>query len=152
MIAQTYGGTSLGRIHLRKGEPVKLEISYERRPGNDPQAQLIWQRVNDLPDPQPLALPGKPTSSSRSWESPARWKARRCRSAKQDSKAAIGPASTCPRRKKRCVQAVASAGKPLVVVLMNGSALAAQWEKEHANAILESWYSGEEGGAASRTR
>jgi len=35
-----------------------------------------------------------------------------------------------------------------VVVLMNGSALAARWEKAHANAILESWYSGEEGGAA----
>ena len=31
---------------------------------------------------------------------------------------------------------------------MNGSALAANWEKEHANAILEAWYSGEEGGAA----
>jgi beta-glucosidase len=31
---------------------------------------------------------------------------------------------------------------------MNGSALAATWEKAHANAILESWYSGEEGGAA----
>src|SRR5947209_14522103 len=31
---------------------------------------------------------------------------------------------------------------------MNGSALAARWEKEHANAILESWYSGEEGGRA----
>jgi beta-glucosidase len=33
-------------------------------------------------------------------------------------------------------------------VLMNGSALATKWEKEHANAILESWYPGEEGGTA----
>ena len=31
---------------------------------------------------------------------------------------------------------------------MNGSALGVNWAKEHANAILESWYSGEEGGAA----
>jgi beta-glucosidase len=31
---------------------------------------------------------------------------------------------------------------------MNGSALGANWEKTHANAILEAWYSGEEGGAA----
>jgi beta-glucosidase len=35
-----------------------------------------------------------------------------------------------------------------VVVLMNGSALAVNWEKAHANAVLETWYSGEEGGAA----
>jgi len=31
---------------------------------------------------------------------------------------------------------------------MNGSALSINWVKEHANAILEAWYSGEEGGAA----
>jgi len=33
-------------------------------------------------------------------------------------------------------------------VLMNGSALAVKWAKEHANAILEAWYPGEEGGTA----
>jgi beta-glucosidase len=53
-----------------------------------------------------------------------------------------------PEPEEALLRAVAGAGKPLVVVLMNGSALAATWEKRHANAILESWYSGEEGGAA----
>jgi beta-glucosidase len=53
-----------------------------------------------------------------------------------------------PEPEEALLRAVAAAGKPLIVVLMNGSALAATWEKEHANAILESWYSGEEGGAA----
>jgi beta-glucosidase len=53
-----------------------------------------------------------------------------------------------PKPEEDLVQAVAGMGKPLVVVLMNGSALGVNWEKAHANAILESWYSGEEGGAA----
>jgi beta-glucosidase len=53
-----------------------------------------------------------------------------------------------PEPEEALLRAIAATGKPLVVVLMNGSALAATWEKEHANAILESWYSGEEGGAA----
>ena len=53
-----------------------------------------------------------------------------------------------PKPEENLVQAVAATGKPLVVVLMNGSALAVNWEKAHANAILEAWYSGEEGGAA----
>lgn len=39
-------------------------------------------------------------------------------------------------------------GKPLVVVLMNGSALSVNWASEHADAILDAWYSGEEGGTA----
>jgi beta-glucosidase-like glycosyl hydrolase len=53
-----------------------------------------------------------------------------------------------PEPEEALVRAVAATGKPLVVVLMNGSALAVNWDKEHANAVLEAWYSGEEGGAA----
>ena len=46
------------------------------------------------------------------------------------------------------MEAVVATGKPVVVVLMNGSALAVNWINQHANAVLEAWYSGEEGGAA----
>ena len=53
-----------------------------------------------------------------------------------------------PKPEENLVRAVAATGKPLIVVLMNGSALAVRWEKAHANAILETWYAGEEGGAA----
>jgi beta-glucosidase len=53
-----------------------------------------------------------------------------------------------PPLQEDLLQAVAATGKPLVVVLMNGSALAVPWAKEHAAAILEAWYPGEEGGAA----
>lgn len=53
-----------------------------------------------------------------------------------------------PKPEQALVKAVAATGKPLVVVLMNGSALAVNWADRHANSILETWYSGEEGGAA----
>jgi beta-glucosidase len=53
-----------------------------------------------------------------------------------------------PAPEEKLVQAVAAIGKPLIVVLMNGSALAVNFEKMHADAILEAWYAGEEGGAA----
>jgi len=53
-----------------------------------------------------------------------------------------------PQLQEELLQALAATGKPLVVVLMNGSALAVPWAKEHAAAILEAWYPGEEGGAA----
>jgi beta-glucosidase len=36
----------------------------------------------------------------------------------------------------------------VVLVLANGSALAVNWANQHVNAILESWYPGEEGGTA----
>ena len=53
-----------------------------------------------------------------------------------------------PEEEEALLGALKGAGKPLVVVLMNGSALAVNWANEHANAILEAWYSGEEGGTA----
>jgi beta-glucosidase len=53
-----------------------------------------------------------------------------------------------PEPEEKLLEALAGAGKPLVVVLTNGSALAVNWANAHANAILDAWYPGEEGGAA----
>ena len=53
-----------------------------------------------------------------------------------------------PAVQQQMLEALAATGKPLVVVLMNGSALAVKWAKEHASAVLEAWYPGEEGGTA----
>ncbi len=58
------------------------------------------------------------------------------------------PSLDLPREEEELLQAVKATGKPLVVVLMSGSALAVNWAQEHANAILQAWYAGEEGGAA----
>lgn len=53
-----------------------------------------------------------------------------------------------PREEQRLLEAVRSTGKPLVVVVMSGSAIALNWAKQNANAILQAWYPGEEGGTA----
>ncbi|MDX9810973.1 MAG: glycoside hydrolase family 3 C-terminal domain-containing protein [Bacteroidales bacterium] len=46
------------------------------------------------------------------------------------------------------IRAIHATGKPIVLVLLNGSAIAINWEKENIPAILEAWYPGQEGGAA----
>ncbi len=53
-----------------------------------------------------------------------------------------------PASQLQMLKDVAATGKPMVVVLLNGSALAVNWAQEHANAILEAWYPGEFGGKA----
>ncbi len=53
-----------------------------------------------------------------------------------------------PAEEEALLGALKGSGKPLVVVLMNGSALAVNWANDHANAIVDAWYSGEEGGTA----
>jgi beta-glucosidase len=53
-----------------------------------------------------------------------------------------------PGVQQELVEALVATGKPVVVVLMNGRPLALPWIAEHANAIVETWWSGTEGGHA----
>jgi beta-glucosidase len=53
-----------------------------------------------------------------------------------------------PGRQLALVQAIAATGKPYVVVLMNGRPLTIPWLAGNAQALLEAWYPGTEGGNA----
>lgn len=46
------------------------------------------------------------------------------------------------------VQEVHKLGKPVIVVYINGRPIAEPWIDEHAHAIVEAWYPGQEGGNA----
>ncbi len=53
-----------------------------------------------------------------------------------------------PAPQEQLLERIHALGKPTVLVLMNGSALAINWADEHLSAIVEAWYPGEEGGTA----
>ena len=149
VVAEGWGNnTHLGQIHLEKAHPVKLDVSYGRFDEGKHEAQLIWAEVNNVPDPAAVTAAKNAdvivavvgiTSRLEGEEMPV------------DQPGFSGGDRTTldlPKAEEDLVQAVAATGKPLVIVLMNGSALSVNWEKAHANAILEAWYSGEEGGGA----
>jgi len=151
-VAMAFGGGSeaasgVGRVHLEKGRKVPIEISYGSRDGK-PHAELIWAKSNNAPSPEAIAAAKTAdvviavvgiTSQLEGEEMPV------------SEPGFLGGDRTSidlPQPEEDLVEAVASTGKPLAVVLMNGSALAVNWINEHANAVLEAWYPGEEGGAA----
>lgn len=53
-----------------------------------------------------------------------------------------------PDPQQQLLERIYGLGKPIVLVLMNGSALAINWADDKIPAILEAWYPGEEGGTA----
>jgi beta-glucosidase len=53
-----------------------------------------------------------------------------------------------PGSQEELLQAVQATGKPVVLVLLNGSALAISWAQARLPAIVETWYGGEEAGTA----
>jgi beta-glucosidase len=141
-------GAGLGRIHLEKGQALPLDVEYGQVAGRIPQARLIWAPATDAPDPAAIAAAKDSdvviavagiTSRLEGEEMPV------------DQPGFVGGDRTSlemPKPEEELLQALAATHKPLIVVLLNGSALGVNWEKAHANAILEAWYSGEEGGAA----
>ena len=137
----------VGRVHLEKGHKVALEIAYGSTNGK-PHAELIWAKASNAPSPEAIAAAKNAdvviavvgiTSQLEGEEMPV------------SEPGFLGGDRTSidlPQPEEDLVEAVAATGKPLAVVLMNGSALAVNWINEHANAVLEAWYPGEEGGAA----
>ena len=53
-----------------------------------------------------------------------------------------------PETQENLVKAMVATGKPVVVVLTSGSAIAANFEAANATALLSAWYGGEESGTA----
>ena len=140
--------TKLGRVHLEAGKSYALKVTYPPPQAGAAGPQLVWTKLDPHPAPEAIAAAKAAdvviavvgiTSELEGEEMPI-----------NEEGFAGGDRTSLdlPKPEQDLLEAMAATGKPLVVVLMNGSALSVNWAKEHANAILESWYSGEEGGAA----
>jgi beta-glucosidase len=53
-----------------------------------------------------------------------------------------------PKSQDALLKAIVATGKPVVVVLLSGSAVAVNWANDNVPAILAAWYPGGEGGTA----
>lgn len=137
----------IGRVRLHKGQKIALDLNYGSQTGK-PHAQLMWAKVNDTPSPEAVAAAKDAdvviavvgiTSALEGEEMPVN---------EPGFNGGDRTSIDLPEPEQALVEAVVETGKPVAVVLMNGSALAVNWVNDHANAVLEAWYSGEEGGAA----
>ena len=53
-----------------------------------------------------------------------------------------------PADQRQLLEQAKATGKPLIVVLFNGSPIDLSWARENASAIIEAWYPGQSGGLA----
>jgi beta-glucosidase len=53
-----------------------------------------------------------------------------------------------PRPQQELIKAINALGKPVILVLLNGSALAVNWEQKNVAAVIEAWYPGQAAGQA----
>jgi beta-glucosidase len=139
------GKTRLKTLHLEAGHSyaVKVECSQEGGPGL---AKLVWHEPGDKKDYMEVAkqsdlivavlgLAGELEGE----EMPIKI---------EGFSGGDRTSLNLPHAQQQVLEDLVATGKPVVLVLMNGSALAVNWADQHVKAILEAWYPGEEGGTA----
>ena len=132
-------------VHLEKGRryPIKLEYGQGGRG-----IQLVWLKVVANPIPEAVALAKAADVVVAVVGISSQLEGEEMKVNVPGFEGGDRTKIDLPKEEEDLLEAVSAAGKPLVVVLMNGSALAVNWANDHANAIFDAWYSGEEGGAA----
>ena len=137
--------TRTKEVELEAGRLYGIRLEYVNR-GPDPQVQLLWS----VPGPEALidaaeaarraevvilVMGLSPTLEGE--EMPV------------DVEGFAGGDRTdirLPQPQEELLQQIHALGKPTVLVLLNGSALAVNWAREHVPAIVEAWYPGQAGG------
>ncbi|MGB8494586.1 MAG: glycoside hydrolase family 3 C-terminal domain-containing protein [Candidatus Acidiferrum sp.] len=140
--------TKLGRVHLEQGKPYALKVEYGLGQGASLTPRLVWSKREPRPAPEAVAAAKDADVVVAVVGITSELEGEEMLVSEDGFKGGDRTSLDLPKPEQDLLEGVASTGKPLVVVLMNGSALSVNWVKEHANAILEAWYSGEEGGAA----
>jgi beta-glucosidase len=138
----------MGRLQLEKGRAYSLLVEYCQRQGSDARARLVWSKIDLAPAPQAIDAARKADVVVAVVGLSNELEGEEMQVNEEGFKGGDRTSLALPKPEEDLLEALAATGKPLVVVLLNGSALGVDWAKAHANAILEAWYPGEEGGAA----
>ncbi|HKM79727.1 MAG TPA: glycoside hydrolase family 3 C-terminal domain-containing protein [Candidatus Acidoferrum sp.] len=149
MAFNTNGAESkLGRVHFEAGKIYALKVEYGLNPHASEPPRLVWAKREPGPAPEAIAAAKDADVVLAVVGITSELEGEEMLVSEDGFKGGDRTSLDLPKPEQDLLEGVASTGKPLVVVVMNGSALSVNWVKEHANAILEAWYSGEEGGAA----
>ena len=144
-----------GDPRLRKSPAMKLEAGKKYKivleaieTYADAQVQLVWARPQPELKKEALEIAGKADAIVMCMGLTARMEGEEMDIVIDGFKAGDRTKLDLPRPQQELIKEIVALGKPVILVLLNGSALAINWEKSHVPAILEAWYPGQAGGQA----
>ncbi len=151
-IASEYGGNpneaKLGRVHLEAGKPAALRVQYSPMGDEVPNATLVWSKLDLKPQPEAIAAAKGADVVIAVLGITSELEGEEMQVNEPGFQGGDRSSLDLPGPEEDLLEAVVATGKPVVLVLTNGSALATNWAEGHVNAILDAWYPGEEGGTA----
>ena len=144
-----------GDPRLRKSPSMKLEAGKKYKivleaieTYADAQVQLVWARPQPELKKEALDVARKADAIVMCMGLTARMEGEEMDIVIDGFRAGDRTKLDLPRPQQELIKEIVALGKPVVLVLLNGSALAINWEKANVPAILEAWYPGQAGGQA----
>ncbi len=148
-----------GDPRLRKSVPIRLEAgkSYKFRieaqeTYADAQVQLVWDHLGES---EKLKLRNEAIETAKKADAVVMFMGLTARLEGEEMDVEVAgfrggdrTSLDLPQAQADLIKAIKALGKPVVLVLLNGSALAINWESQNVGAILEAWYPGQAAGTA----
>lgn len=136
-----------GEVELEAGRFYSLQLDYVSR-GLDPQVQLLWSPPNIDYEARALEAAEKASIVIAVMGLSPTLEGEEMPVAVEGFAGGDRTDIKLPRPQEELLKQIHALGRPMVLVLLNGSALAINWAAENIPAIVEAWYPGQAGGDA----
>ncbi len=134
-------------LQLTAGKRYRLRVDGEESYG-EAELQLLWATPPEALESEAVAVAQRADVVVLCLGLTARLEGEEMRVAIPGFSGGDRTSLDLPAPQEHLLQRIAALGKPTVLVLLSGSAVAVTWAQEHVPAILEAWYPGQAGGTA----
>jgi len=134
-------------VRLEAGRRYRLRVDGEESYG-EAELQLLWSTPAEALESEAVALARRADVVVLCLGLTARLEGEEMRVAIDGFAGGDRTKIDLPAPQEHLLERIAALGKPTVLVLMSGSAVAVPWAQDHVPAILEAWYPGQAGGTA----
>jgi beta-glucosidase len=135
------------KVTLQAGKLYQIRLDYHEFVG-DADIRLVWSRPGGTSDAEALGAARQADATILVMGLSPRLEGEEMSVPVEGFQGGDRVSLGIPRAQEDLMRKLAGLGKPLVLVLLNGSAVAVNWARDHVPAIVEAWYPGEAGGDA----
>lgn len=134
-------------IHMEKGKKYKIEIKYNNYYGNST-AKMFWAVPKEDQLEKAVEAANKAEVVVMVLGLNERLEGEEMDVEVEGFAGGDRTALKLPKTQRSLIKAIAKTGKPIVLVLLNGSALSINWSADNIPAIMTAGYAGQQGGNA----
>lgn len=135
------------KMELEAGKKYKIEVKYQNNYG-DAIAQLLWSEPQEDILKEAVNVANQADAVVLVLGLNERLEGEEMKVEADGFEGGDRTSLNLPSNQEELMKAVAATGKPVILVLINGSALSINWANDHVPAILTAGYPGQQGGNA----